>query len=49
MYFSQDKKYGIVFMTNGAIWGAGNYSGWYNMEEDVYKGHYWQYLVLLQR
>lgn len=36
-YFSKDKKYAIVFATNGGVWGNGNYSGWYNLEEDVFK------------
>ena len=37
MYFSKLKDYGIIFVTNGGVWGYGNYSGWYNVEEDVYK------------
>lgn len=37
MYFSKVKDYGIIFITNGGVWGSGNYSGWYNIEEDVYK------------
>ncbi|MCX8010497.1 MAG: serine hydrolase [Ignavibacteria bacterium] len=37
MYFSQLKDYGIIFITNGGVWGYGIYSGWYNIEEDVYK------------
>lgn len=37
MYYSPAKKFGIVFMVNGAVWGSGSYSGWYNLEEDVYK------------
>ncbi len=37
LYFSKVKDYGIIFMTNGAIWGSGTYSGWYNMEEEVFK------------
>lgn len=37
LYFSKIKDYGIIFMTNGARWGDGAYSGWYNIEEDVYK------------
>jgi len=36
-YFSKNKKYAIVFATNGGVWGNGNYSGWYNLEEDVFK------------
>ncbi len=36
-YFSVKGNYGIVFITNGGQWGYGNYSGWYNVEEDVYK------------
>ncbi len=42
MYFSQIKDYGIIFITNGGVWGNGNYSGWYNIEEDVYKACYSQ-------
>ncbi|MCX8056616.1 MAG: beta-lactamase family protein, partial [Ignavibacteria bacterium] len=37
LYFSKIKDYGIIFITNGGQWGYGNYSGWYNIEEDVYK------------
>lgn len=37
MYFSKIKDYGIIFITNGGQWGYGNYSGWYNIEEDVFK------------
>ena len=37
MYFSKLKDYGIIFITNGGVWSYGNYSGWYNVEEDVYK------------
>lgn len=37
MYFSKIRNYGIIFITNGGVWGSGNYSGWYNIEEDVYK------------
>ena len=37
MYFSKVKDYGIIFVTNGGVWSYGNYSGWYNVEEDVYK------------
>ncbi|MHC1737625.1 MAG: serine hydrolase [Ignavibacteriaceae bacterium] len=36
MYFSELKDYGIVFITNGGQWGNGTYSGWYNVEEQVY-------------
>ena len=37
MYFSKEGKYGIIFMTNGGLWGYGTYSGWYNIEEEVFK------------
>ena len=36
MYFSKQEKFGIIFMTNGGTWGYGSYSGWYNIEEDVF-------------
>lgn len=36
-YFSFDNRYAIVFATNGGQWGTGNYSGWYNVEEDVFQ------------
>ncbi|MDZ7400767.1 MAG: serine hydrolase [candidate division KSB1 bacterium] len=36
-YFSKLGKYGIIFITNGGQWGYGQYSGWYNVEEDVFK------------
>lgn len=36
LYSSKIKDYGIVFITNGGVWGAGTYSGWYNIEEAVY-------------
>lgn len=36
LYYSEDKKFGIIFLTNGGQWGYGNYSGWYNVEEDVF-------------
>lgn len=35
-YFSTIGDYGIVFITNGGRWGAGIYSGWYNIEEEIY-------------
>jgi CubicO group peptidase (beta-lactamase class C family) len=37
LYFSKLKDYGVIFITNGGQWGYGTYSGWYNIEEDVYK------------
>ncbi|NUM35199.1 MAG: beta-lactamase family protein [Candidatus Brocadiae bacterium] len=37
LYFSTTGNYGIIFITNGAVWGKGNHSGWYNLEEDVFK------------
>ncbi len=42
IYFSKIKDYGIVLITNGGVWGNGNYSGWYNIEEGVYKACYSQ-------
>lgn len=36
MYFSKIKDYGIIFITNGGVWGSGSYSGWYNIEEAVF-------------
>ncbi|HDR05811.1 MAG TPA: T9SS type A sorting domain-containing protein [Candidatus Marinimicrobia bacterium] len=36
MYFSSDEDYGIIFVTNGGLWGNGSYSGWYNVEEAVF-------------
>lgn len=35
-YFSQSKKYAVVFLTNGGSWGYGSYSGWYNVEEEIF-------------
>lgn len=40
LYFSKFKNYGIIFVTNGGQWGNGSYSGWYNIEEDVYQACY---------
>jgi len=36
-YYSTDKRFGIVFITNGGQWGYGVYSGWYDVEEDVFQ------------
>lgn len=36
-YYSFDRRYGIVFITNGGQWGYGAYSGWYDVEEDVFQ------------
>jgi len=36
MYFSKVKNYGIMFITNGGQWGNGVYSGWYNVEEQIF-------------
>jgi CubicO group peptidase (beta-lactamase class C family) len=36
MYFSTDENYGIIFMTNGGLWGGGSHSGWYNVEEAIF-------------
>lgn len=35
MYFSTDKKFGIIFMVNGGEWADGTYSGWFNVEEAI--------------
>lgn len=36
LYFSKEKDYGIIFITNGGEWGYGDYSGWYNIEEEIF-------------
>jgi hypothetical protein len=36
-YFSYENEYGIVFITNGGNWNYGEYSGWYNLEEEVFQ------------
>ncbi len=40
LYFSKLKDYGIIFITNGGVWGYGTYSGWYNIEENIYQACY---------
>ncbi|MFP4548509.1 MAG: serine hydrolase [Fidelibacterota bacterium] len=40
MYYSKDENFGIIFLTNGGQWGYGDYSGWYNVEEDVFNACY---------
>ncbi len=40
MYFSLEENYGIIFLTNGGRWSEGNYSGWYDIEEDVFRQCY---------
>jgi len=43
MYFSKDRTYGIIFITNGGArdpWEIGVYSGWYRAEEDVFQAAY---------
>jgi CubicO group peptidase (beta-lactamase class C family) len=40
MYFSRTKPFSIIFITDGAVWSAGTYSGWYNLEEAVYQACY---------
>lgn len=42
MYFSRVKDYGIIFITNGGSWNYGNYSGWYDIEEEVFSACYSQ-------
>ncbi|MCI0495160.1 T9SS type A sorting domain-containing protein [candidate division KSB1 bacterium] len=40
MYFSKQDNFGIIFITNGGSWGYGSYSGWYNIEEEVFNACY---------
>jgi CubicO group peptidase (beta-lactamase class C family) len=43
LYFSSDRVYGIIFITNGGArdpWENGVYSGWYRAEEDVFQAVY---------
>jgi CubicO group peptidase (beta-lactamase class C family) len=42
LYFSKPGRYGIIFITNGGVWGNGTYSGWYNVEEEVFKACFGQ-------
>lgn len=42
LYFSKTGNYGIIFITNGGLWGHGTYSGWYNVEEEVFKACFGQ-------
>lgn len=37
LYFSRIEDYGIIFITNGGLWKSGTYSGWYNIEEEIYQ------------
>ncbi|MFH0735358.1 MAG: serine hydrolase [bacterium] len=37
MYFSKIKDYGVVFICNGGNFTTGAYSGWYALEENIYK------------
>ena len=37
MYFSKVKDFGIVFICNGGNFTSGAYSGWYALEENIYK------------
>lgn len=36
MYFSIDKEYAIIFITNGGNWIDENKNGWYDIEEDIF-------------
>lgn len=36
MYFSVNRNYGIIFITNGGVWKQGTRSGWYDVEEKVF-------------
>jgi hypothetical protein len=42
MYGATDGSYAIIFITNGSgsSWQAGQYSGWYRIEEEVYQACY---------
>jgi len=40
LYFSTESDYGIIFITNGGLWGSGTYSGWYNVEEEIFQACY---------
>lgn len=40
LYFSRLNDYGIIFITNGGVWSYGTYSGWYNIEENIYQACY---------
>ena len=40
MYFSKENRFGIIFITNGGLWSTGTYSGWYNIEEEVFQACY---------
>ena len=41
MYFSQEKQFGVIFISNGAKeWKKGKYSGWYLVEESVFQHCY---------
>ncbi len=37
MYFSKIKDFGVVFICNGGTFTDGGYSGWYALEENIYK------------
>lgn len=37
LYFSRVEDYGIIFITNGGLWKSGTYSGWYDIEEEIYQ------------
>jgi CubicO group peptidase (beta-lactamase class C family) len=36
-YCDVEKGYSITFITNGGSWGYGSYSGWYNIEEEIFQ------------
>lgn len=40
MYFSRDKKFGIVFIANGGVWKKGKTSGWFSAEEEFINACY---------
>lgn len=40
MYFSGSRDYGIILIANGGVWSNGVYSGWYNLEEEVFQACY---------
>lgn len=37
VYFSPSENYGIIFLLNGGVWDKGTYSGWYNVEEEIFQ------------
>jgi CubicO group peptidase (beta-lactamase class C family) len=40
LYYSENQKLGIVFITNGGVWKPGSYSGWQSVEEEIVTAGY---------